>query len=323
MTLKQVITTLNGIAEREPCVNRVGLADIWELNHLPSVEYGAFVATPVRIGIDPSRGMAQYTLMVYYVDRLASDGRNKLDIQSTGQIALANILKGFAEETRASVPSFYARPFTQRFTDLCAGAYAEVTIGVPVTSCYTPLASVSRDDLFGGDAGTTLKRVVFALNAIAEAEPSVRHTNLADIAVLNEDPSIKYGAFVVTPLRIQTDIARGYAYYSLILYYADRLTTDEANRVDVQTAGEIVLNDVLNGFAEMAKCSLPSFAITPFSQKFKDLCAGAYTEVTIGLPLSSCFAEYGEFDEGIILASVDGYDFEDSFHRTLYVLPND
>lgn len=129
--LKKIIYYLVQAAKAQPNLNTVMLHDIYRLNHLPDIKYGAFVIeTEQGIHTVPPESLFRFTFTLYYVDRLTINKKNMLDAQSTGIDVLHNILVSLPEEVDL-ISSTY-RVFDQRFKDDCAGAYVNVTLDVPV-----------------------------------------------------------------------------------------------------------------------------------------------------------------------------------------------
>ncbi len=127
--LKRIIYYLVQAAKNQPNLNTVMLHDIYRLNHLPDIRYGAFVIeTEQGVSTLPS-SLFRFNFVLYYVDRLTVDKKNMLDVQSTGIDVLHNILVGLPEEIDIITSTY--RVFDQRFKDDCAGAYVNVTLDVP------------------------------------------------------------------------------------------------------------------------------------------------------------------------------------------------
>lgn len=140
--LKKIIYFLVQAAKAQPNLNTVMLHDVYRLNHIPDIRYGAFVIeTEQGIHTVPD-SVLRFNFTLYYVDRLTIDKKNMLDAQSTGIDVLHNILVSLPEEIDLITSTY--RVFDQRFKDDCAGAYVNVTLDVPVNyNCV--------DALGGGD----------------------------------------------------------------------------------------------------------------------------------------------------------------------------
>lgn len=138
MTLKEVILTINRIADSQPNVNTIiKSGDIYDLNTLGDVKYAAFCASQQPHTQD--EGFITYNFYLYYVDRLLSDASNKIDIQSTGIQVLSNIMRTLEYELDADFSNVVYQTFTQSFESLCAGAYVSVGITVPIESLCAEL----------------------------------------------------------------------------------------------------------------------------------------------------------------------------------------
>lgn len=130
MTLKTTIEKLRDIALKTHNVRSVIINDIYRENTFANVDYGvvAIIQNEHSVGDN----IVTYNLTLVYVDRLAKDGSNELDIQSDGMLTLTNIINAFVGEVDdASIEgdvTFTA--YNQRFVDDCAGVYADVAISV-------------------------------------------------------------------------------------------------------------------------------------------------------------------------------------------------
>lgn len=140
--LKKIIYYLVQGAKNQPNLRTVLLHDIYRLNHLPDIRYGAFVIETEQGVHTVPDSLLRFTFTLYYVDRLTINKDNMLDAQSTGIDVLHNILVNLPEEIDL-ISSTY-RVFDQKFKDDCAGAYVNVTLDVPVNYSCT-------EDLKGGD----------------------------------------------------------------------------------------------------------------------------------------------------------------------------
>lgn len=127
MTLLEIITKLQDIAKNKPNINFVGEGDIYQLNHLPNIDYGVFFITQGSHSVEENT--AYYQLNLFYVDRLADNESNRLTIQSNGIEAITNILNAlvFTEDVDVEYPLSFT-PFYQRFADECTGVYCTVTL---------------------------------------------------------------------------------------------------------------------------------------------------------------------------------------------------
>lgn len=129
MTLRDTIRLVEGIAASQPAVNMIVRNDIYKLNSCPAALYGVFAWTQEqhREGID-DYGPA-FAFDFFYVDRLTEDGGNQVEVQSVAVSTLRNVIRELA--ATLEVEDWTYTTFNQRFADLCAGAFARVTVRVP------------------------------------------------------------------------------------------------------------------------------------------------------------------------------------------------
>ena len=128
MTLLDIVKELENIAKKQPNINYVGNGDIYALSTLPNVNYGVFYVT--QSNHTQNENTINYTLTLFYVDRLMNDNSNRLQIQSNGITTLTNIINIFSMKND-DVEIQYNIPYTtfiQRFADDCSGVYCNVTI---------------------------------------------------------------------------------------------------------------------------------------------------------------------------------------------------
>ena len=127
MTLIEVIEKIKNIAKKQVNVGYVGEGDIYELNSLPNVDYSVIYITQSNHSITPD--LCEYTLNIFYIDRLFGDKTNRLAIQSHGISIINNIINNL--ELSEDVNVEYPVPFTtfnHRFSDECGGVFATVKI---------------------------------------------------------------------------------------------------------------------------------------------------------------------------------------------------
>ena len=128
MTLYEVITDILNIAKQQPNINHTGEGDIYSLNSLPNIDYSVFWVT--QTNHTQGENTVTYNLVLYYIDRLLPDASNRLQIQSQGMLALNNIINIYNQmnpDIQIEYDINYTT-FTHRFTDDCAGVFANVTI---------------------------------------------------------------------------------------------------------------------------------------------------------------------------------------------------
>lgn len=134
MTLIEIIARLERIIAVQPNIHTVIRNDVYKLNGIPSARYGVMAWTQGTHQMDYRSGMATYQLYLYYIDRNNSRPNNDTEIVSFGIQVLNNIILTLSEQD-IFIDDSQIQPFTERFTDDCAGAYATLNIQVPIDRC--------------------------------------------------------------------------------------------------------------------------------------------------------------------------------------------
>lgn len=144
MTLQQVIREIEKAANVQPSINMIVRHDVFRLNSAPSCKYGVFAWLQGQHSGNVN-GMMNYQFTFFYVDRLREDLSNQTEIHSVGCETLSNVIR-LLEEVDIYAESFTLQPFNQRFTDQCAGVYANVTFQVSADYlCGEALADYNND----------------------------------------------------------------------------------------------------------------------------------------------------------------------------------
>lgn len=132
MTLREIYTYLENIATQMPDVRTCVENDITRLNAMREAQYGVFGITQEQHTSD--QGWMRFTLNLFFIDRLVNGQDNEVQIQSHA----IEVLRAVIMEARGGVDvgsEVRYTCFTQRFQDLCAGAWAVVTISTPEGDC--------------------------------------------------------------------------------------------------------------------------------------------------------------------------------------------
>jgi len=129
MTLLELIRKIEAVALSQPAVNTIVPNDINTLNTLPDVRYGVFAWTQEQHQEALEDYGPTFRFAFIYADRLTEDGGNQVEVQSTGVEVLRNVIRTLASELE--VTSWTYDTFNERFADVCAGAFARVSIRVP------------------------------------------------------------------------------------------------------------------------------------------------------------------------------------------------
>ena len=123
------------IALTQHNVRYAGNGDLYrDLDSDPSVKYDCFYITQNQHSTVGD--MDRYNFNLFFISRQEdTEAGNALQIQSIGKEVIENVVRIFCETYDAEVyGTTYWQPFVQRFSDLCAGIYAIITLEVPKDS---------------------------------------------------------------------------------------------------------------------------------------------------------------------------------------------
>ena len=127
MNLSQVIQVIERVAAGQPTISTVVRNDVFRLNPVPDVRYGAFAWLQREHVSDADSNLITYNFTLFYVDRLRADGSNEVEVQSVGIETLDNILRALPD--LGVFPGSYTfQAFNQRFADQCAGVFCNVQL---------------------------------------------------------------------------------------------------------------------------------------------------------------------------------------------------
>lgn len=135
ITLAKIIAVIEKIASEERNINTIIENDIYKLNALPDAKYCVFGITQNQHREDED--FLYYNFNLFYIDRLVNDDfSNEIPIQSTAIQVLRNIIRKTIDYLDIAVETdIYYETFEQKFSDMCAGAYAIVEFAVPLSLC--------------------------------------------------------------------------------------------------------------------------------------------------------------------------------------------
>lgn len=139
----------------------------------------------------------------------------------------------------------------------------------------------------------TLKALVEYIKSTALSQPNVRSFGEGSIYdFMNSNPSINYDVVFVSQT-IHRESER-WDFYGFNIFYVSRLDDDmESNRLEVQSIGKEVLDNIIRNVCEELELEYPTVSFTPFTQRFVDECAGVYCSITLEIPRDVvCGEEY-------------------------------
>lgn len=130
----------------------------------------------------------------------------------------------------------------------------------------------------------TLYQIIQILKEIALAQPNIKSATDGSIYdIMNTNPSVKYDVVHFSQTTHQSDEETDY--YGLNIFYVSRLEDSlEDNRLQIQSIGKEILDNIIRTFCENWGIDFPVITYTPFTQKFNDLCAGCYCNLRLEIP---------------------------------------
>lgn len=131
----------------------------------------------------------------------------------------------------------------------------------------------------------TLKDIISEIERIASAHPQIGEVIPDDIYALSTRKDARYGVFAWTQGQHTGDIYQDVTAWSFTLFYVDRLAAGQSNRLEVQSVGCQVLQNVARTLAQ--SMNVGAYTIRCFTQRFADDCAGAYMTLTVSAPNDS------------------------------------
>lgn len=129
-----------------------------------------------------------------------------------------------------------------------------------------------------------LRDLIRLIDEYAERNPLVGLVVPNDIFRLNTLPDAVYPCLGWTQGQHRLASESGLVYFSLTVFYVDRLLADKSNELDIQSAGVGVLTDLVRFLEAHGAYSYGDVTFTPFNQRFTDECAGVYASVVFELP---------------------------------------
>ena len=146
MKYRELLNNITEVASKHPNINSTFIGDVYELNHRNDVDYCAFFITNGTHRVNSDEDYIDYTLNLFYVDRLTADESNRTQIHSSG-IDFMNSLLRAVEKLGVVVVEHTENVFNERFNDVCAGVYATVVFRVDIDECGQTIEIISYNDL--------------------------------------------------------------------------------------------------------------------------------------------------------------------------------
>ena len=135
MTYKELIGIIEKVASQQPNIRTIVPFSPYDVNKSKETEYSVFSWSPNAF--TESNEFINYSLNLFYIDRLSADSSNKLQIQSIGIQVLKNILDvlendyGLQTTGNRTYQTFY-ETFDK---NVCAGVFVTITFATEFADC--------------------------------------------------------------------------------------------------------------------------------------------------------------------------------------------
>ena len=133
----------------------------------------------------------------------------------------------------------------------------------------------------------TLLQLTDTIRKVALSQPNI-HSCVGEFLDLNS-PDAKYSAIILQQRTHRRD--NDFMTYSFYLAYTDRLTEDKSNEVEVQSTAIQVIDSIFYSL-ENHNLDVSMGAYNTFTQRFLAEAAGAYVELNVVVPISSCTYDF-------------------------------
>jgi hypothetical protein len=135
----------------------------------------------------------------------------------------------------------------------------------------------------------TYFELVNRILAVAGSHEFVHETYYGDVYEFENSGARKYTNVVLT-ITNSTD-SDDVTTYTFNLFATDRLLDDKSNKVAVQSLSKTILTGILDKLCEGGDIALSSATFYYWTEKFNDLCAGAYCTFSVTLPREEVCAD--------------------------------
>lgn len=142
----------------------------------------------------------------------------------------------------------------------------------------------------------TLFETIRIINDYAAVEPNINTLLLSgNVFDLNTNNiTVKYSAFCCEQMTHQ-HTEENFLRYGFRLYYIDRLTEDSKNKIEIQSTGIQVLENIIHGIRDLDIFTIDDYYVyTPFTNRFEAWCAGVFCELGILVPADYCYEDFSE-----------------------------
>lgn len=127
----------------------------------------------------------------------------------------------------------------------------------------------------------SLYELIYTIKDIALSQPNVRTFSEGDIyELLNGKKDVEYDCVIATQGTHTT--SGDFNNFSINLFYVSRLVDNlEENRLQIQSCGIEVLNNILKVLEEVYDVEFENLTFNTFTERFSSECSGVYCSVTL------------------------------------------
>ena len=140
MTLKEVKTLLNNLADDHKQINDFGWGDVWELGESQSITYPLMYCTIQNSNVTGK--VFNLSLSIIFCDLVFGDNKNEDDVISDQMLICQDIIAQLRSDTFEFTlgNSVNVNFFNERLSDLVAGVQANITLALPYVAdrCAVP-----------------------------------------------------------------------------------------------------------------------------------------------------------------------------------------
>lgn len=140
MTLKEVRSLLNNLANDHKQINDFGWGDVWELGESQSITYPLMYCTIQNSNVTGKT--FNLSLSILFCDLVFGDNKNEDDVISDQMLICQDIIAQLRSDTFEFTlgNSVNVNFFNERLSDLVAGVQANITLALPYVAdrCSVP-----------------------------------------------------------------------------------------------------------------------------------------------------------------------------------------
>lgn len=139
--------------------------------------------------------------------------------------------------------------------------------------------------------------------------PNSPNVIIGDVYSVNNNTNIQYPVWIISQGSHQYNIEKNYVYYNLTIFYIDEIGVLGGDYNSIQyTYGinevpiSVQSGAILNFFTLIKQLeddgyiidNINNIIITPFTEKFNDVCCGVYIQIKIREELTKCDVWFGQ-----------------------------